>query len=114
MLALLFAAHLLGDFLLQNDWMQSKAHSSFVCGVHVAFYSLGFAALAAFGLLPWLAFWLIIVEHFAQDRFELHVRWMEFYGHTPPDAWPVGRLCVDQSMHLVFIAIVFVLTGGQP
>ena len=38
----LIIAHLVGDFLLQNDWMQAKSRSSSVCTAHVACYSIPF------------------------------------------------------------------------
>lgn len=43
MLAKLFIAHLVGDFLLQNHWMQAKSKSSFVCSVHGASEALSAA-----------------------------------------------------------------------
>lgn len=56
-----------------------------------------------------MALILIGVQHYAQDRYALHLRWMKFYGQTPPDKWPVGPLCIDQAMHIVWIAIVCLL-----
>lgn len=107
-LSLLIIAHLVGDFLLQNNWMQAKSRNSWVCTVHVCHYSLPFIPLAAFaGLPPW-AFLAIMVQHWFQDRFALHLKWMKFYQHTTPDKWPVGPLCVDQSLHLAFIAVCVV------
>lgn len=106
MLAQLIIAHLIGDFLLQNHWMQAKSRSSFVCSVHVGCYALPFIALAGFGTLPAWALAVILAQHWTQDRFALHLRWMETYRQTPPDKWPVGPLCMDQAWHLAFIGIV--------
>ena len=103
---LLLAAHALGDFPLQNDWMQAKSRSSFVCSVHVACYSLPFLGLVFFAGLPWWAFSLIVAQHWLQDRFSLHLRWMRFYRQTPPDKWPVGPLCMDQAWHVAFLGLV--------
>lgn len=110
-LALLFAAHLIGDFLLQNNWMQAKSKSSFVCTIHVIVYSLPFWPILWH--VPIFPSCLIFVEHWLQDRFALHLKWMKFYRQTPPDKWPVGPLCVDQSFHLAFIAAIYVLVGGK-
>ena len=107
-LALCFVAHLVGDFLLQNHWMQRKSVSSFVCTVHIAFYSTVFWLI-----LSWPLVLAILLEHWLQDRFGLHLRWMKFYGQTPPDKWPVGPLCMDQSLHLAFIAFVVVMGGAS-
>ena len=41
----LIIAHLIGDFLLQNDWMQTKARSSAVCTAHVACYAIPFTLI---------------------------------------------------------------------
>ena len=105
-LAQLIIAHLIGDFLLQNDRMQAKSRSSIVCTEHVICYSLPFVILALSGALSWWALDAILVQHWLQDRFSLHLKWMRFYKQTPPEKWPVGPLCVDQSFHLGFIWLV--------
>lgn len=101
----MIVAHVAGDFLLQNHWMQQKSKSSFVCSVHVLAYSLPFVALTFWGLPLW-AVAVILGQHWLQDRFGLHLYWMRLYGQTTPDKWPVGPLCMDQSMHLLFIGLV--------
>ena len=111
---LILAAHALGDFLLQNHWMQRKNQDSCVCATHVLFYSFPFTLLLAATLIrpelnflqPWQ--WIaIILQHYLQDRYSLHLKWMQFYGQTPPDKWPVGPLFVDQAMHLTWMGIVY-------
>lgn len=107
-LAFLIAAHLLGDFVLQNEPMAlRKASSSLACFCHVVCYSAGFGLLLALGL-PFWAYFAILAQHFAQDRWGLHLRWMRFYGQSTPDKWPIGPLCVDQALHVSFIALVAV------
>ena len=106
MIPQLIIAHLIGDFLLQNDWMQAKSRSSAVCSVHVACYSIPFLVLVAAGALPLWTLLAILAQHWAQDRFALHLKWMRAYKQTPPEKWPVGPLCMDQSWHLAFIGAV--------
>ena len=106
MIPQLIIAHLIGDFLLQNHWMQAKSQNSLVCTAHVACYSIPFVALVIAGVLPIWALLAILAQHWAQDRFALHLKWMSAYKQTPPDKWPVGPLCVDQSWHLAFIGAV--------
>jgi len=106
---LMLAAHLAGDFIGQNHYHQTKSKDSLVCTAHVAVYSIGFLLLASAGLLPWWAVLAVAVQHWLQDRFALHVKWMHFYCQTPVDKWPVGPLCVDQAFHLVFLATVRLL-----
>src|SRR5688572_21821581 len=107
MLALvIISAHLLGDFWFQNHWMQQKAQSSFVCSIHVACYALPWLVVMAFvPLQPWqLA--AILIQHWIQDRFSLHMKWMRFYKQTPPDKWANGPLCMDQTLHIAWIALI--------
>ena len=106
LLGFLVIAHLVGDFLLQNHWMQAKNKSSLVCSVHVAAYSLPFWLLVWRGWLPWQPVCLILAEHWLQDRYGLHLRWMKLYRQSPPDKWPVGPLCIDQAMHLAFVGLI--------
>jgi len=98
--------HLIGDFLLQNHVMQMKSKSSLICTIHVAAYSIPFCFGVGCGVLNHLQLAAILIEHWLQDRYALHLRWMKFFRQTPPDLWPVGPLCMDQSMHLAFIALV--------
>lgn len=109
MLAYLIIAHLVGDFLLQNDYMQAKSRNSYICTLHVACYSVPFWGIG----LPWWAYPAIMIQHWLQDRFALHLKWMKLYKQTPPDKWTVGPLCMDQSFHLAFIALVCWLGGIQ-
>lgn len=104
----LIVAHIVGDFLLQNDWMQAKSRSSFACLIHVLAYSIPFWAVCALGF-PALAALAILVQHFIQDRFSLHLRWMRLIGQTPPDRWPPGPLFVDQAWHIASIAAISLL-----
>lgn len=106
---LLLAAHLFGDFCLQNHWMQAKSRDSVVCTVHVLVYSLGFWALLAANILPGWMMLAILVQHWFQDRFALHLKWMRFYRQTDPSIWSVGPLCMDQAWHIAFIGAVVLL-----
>ncbi len=108
MIALLIACHLIGDFLLQNHWMQRKSQSSWVCTIHVFAYSAPFSTLS---LLPhhWIPHWAylaILIQHWLQDRFALHLKWMKLYGQSTPEQWPLGPLFVDQAMHIAFLGLI--------
>ena len=109
MIGLLIAAHAFGDGPLQNHWMQGKSKSSWVCSVHVACYSLPFLALVMYSGLSWWTFTAIIVQHWLQDRFALHLKWMRLYKQTSPDLWPVGPLYMDQTWHIAFLGLVSLL-----
>jgi hypothetical protein len=104
-----FVAHLIGDFILQNEWMAAnKKRSSVACLVHVLVYLLPF-------LLSNLEWWQIVmigVQHFVQDRTGFVLWWMRVCKRVPPDNWAQIPLFVDQAFHLLWIEIV-VLLGGM-
>ena len=95
-------AHLIGDYLFQNDWMQKKTASSFHAAIHAFTYALPFLCCG----LRWWQVAVIAAQHFAQDRLGWAKIWQRFVRQTPPDKWPVGTLLVDQTIHVLFIAWV--------
>ena len=100
----LIVAHLVGDFLLQNEWMASRKNKpggAIPCLVHVVLYMLPFLLI---GLLWWQLV-LIAVQHYIQDRTELTLWWMRHYKRASPQ-WTEGNLYVDQAIHLVWIQAV--------
>lgn len=60
--------HLVGDYVLQSDWMaREKTSRLYVAAVHALFYSIPFLALR-----PTLAAWaVIVVTHAVIDRWRL-------------------------------------------
>lgn len=104
--ALLLASHLIGDYLFQNEWMQRKSTSSYVCTAHVVTYCFPFLVLTLFGKIPWWALIAIFVQHWLQDRFELHKIWMWMIGSSTPDRWPLGPFLHDQAWHVIFLAVI--------
>lgn len=108
----LLLCHLVGDYILQTDWMAAnKKSSSFACAVHVAAYIIPF-------LITPLAWWqlvLIAAQHYLQDRWQF-VPW--FMAHTqhkgfaqPPMA-PWSVIITDNVLHGVWIGLV-VMMGVQ-
>lgn len=60
--------HLLGDYVLQSDWMaQNKTKCSKAAAAHAIVYSLPFLMLQP----SWEAFVVILDTHFLIDRFRL-------------------------------------------
>ena len=102
-------AHLIGDYLLQNDWMaNSKKRSSWICAVHVLAYLLPFL----FTPLAWWQLALIGVEHFAQDRTGVVVWLMRTKGSAafasgPCAPWSI--IVTDNILHVLFMAGVAAL-----
>jgi hypothetical protein len=99
-------AHLVGDFLIQTDWMaEGKKRSSWICLAHVITYMIPFFLTS----LSWLQLGLIALEHFLQDRTRI-VEW--FMQHTgrggflkPPNG-PWSLIFVDGILHVLFIALI--------
>lgn len=106
--------HLIGDYLLQNDWMAvNKKKRTWPCLVHVLLYT------AAIGLLTWWPWWallIVAVTHFIQDRTAIINWWMRFNRQTyfaqPPLA-PWSIIVVDNVWHLVTLYLIS-LGVGQP
>jgi len=100
-------AHLIGDYLIQNDWMaKGKKGSSFICGVHVLTYMIPFLFVQA----EWWQLALIAIEHFAQDRTNFVMWFMNVAGKSefakPPMA-PWSIIVVDNTFHVLFMAAIF-------
>jgi hypothetical protein len=102
-------AHLIGDYLLQTDWMaKGKKISSLVCIAHVAAYMIPFLFC---GLLWWQLI-LIGAQHFFQDRTNFIMWIMKIKGSAefskPPMA-PWSIIITDNIVHVLFIAFVVYL-----
>ncbi|MFQ5629637.1 MAG: DUF3307 domain-containing protein [bacterium] len=99
-------AHLIGDFLLQTDWMaRKKKQNSWVCLTHVLTY------LVPFLLTPfdWWQLLLIGIQHFLQDRTDIVVWFMEKTGKsefTRPPTAPWSIILVDSILHILFIMLI--------
>jgi hypothetical protein len=99
-------AHLIGDYLLQNDWMVSrKKQSHAACTVHVALYMLPFLWCD----LSYMQFLAIGLQHFLQDRSNFIVWLMRVKGSSrfaePPMA-PWSIVVTDNVVHILFIALI--------
>ena len=97
----ILAAHMVGDYVTQNDWMAAnKLRSWKVRAVHVTVYTLGFipvvlmAAMSPKGSAAFLA--LIWVTHFITDC----RRWAK------GDKWPPKPILVDQTIHIATLAVL--------
>jgi len=102
-------AHLIGDYLIQTDWMAlGKKRSSWICAVHVLTYLIPFL----FCGLEWWQLALIGVEHFAQDRTGFVVWLMKVKGSAafatgPCSPWSI--IVTDNVLHVLWMAAVAAL-----
>lgn len=96
--------HLVGDYLLQNDWMAlNKKKRHLPCAVHCLLYSL---AIWAFTGWPFWAVGLVCITHFIQDGTAIISQWMNAIGQKqfatgPCSPWSI--IVVDNVWHLVVL-----------
>ena len=97
-------AHLVGDYILQSDWMaENKKKSNIACLIHTIFYVLPFL------LISYISLWQIIImaiQHYYQDRYNFVVWFMKVKGSpnfakSPMTPWSI--ILTDNILHLCFI-----------
>ncbi len=113
--AWLLIGHLLGDWLLQNDWMAQGKQRSWINRAGLTHFSLYTAAVLTAGRL-WI--WRdrplgqliaigvsIFATHWFIDAGRLAECWARFYRQSNSEA---VRLMVDQTLHLLVLVGVAV------
>ena len=99
-------AHLIGDYLLQNDWMAlNKKKSTLHCLVHICCYMVPFC----FCGLSWIQLVLIAVQHFLIDRTNFVSWFMKVKGQgefATGICFPWSQIVVDNVLHILWIAAV--------
>jgi len=108
-----FIGHLIGDYLLQNDWMGSnKKEHWFPCFVHCLVYT---GAVALCTWWPWWTWPLIFVSHYLLDG-TLFVQWyLEMIGRPKfmkPPWFPWSWVIIDNTLHLVTLWLIQKLVAG--
>ena len=101
--------HLVGDYLLQEDWMAAnKKKNWFPCFIHCCFYSLAVCLFAQWSA-PWI-FLTIFITHFAIDRTQFVKWWMTNVSHqtnfTQPPFAPWSLIVVDNTFHLLVLYFI--------
>lgn len=96
----LLAAHMVGDYILQNDWMANrKQRSTMALLAHCLLYTmcfLPFLEYARTAVHAGLFSALLLLSHAIID----HRRW------TLGSTWPPKALMIDQTLHIVVLAIL--------
>lgn len=108
--------HLVGDYLLQNDWMAlNKKKSSIACAVHCIIWATCVCLFAGWmefsdSILAWV---LLFSSHFIQDRTQLVMFWMTRINRQQAFATgqcaPWSIIVVDNVWHVVQIWAVWKL-----
>lgn len=107
-LTLAFLGHLVGDYVLQTDWMaENKKHKTLPCVIHCVVWAGCVIFFAGWGLIPFL---LLFVAHYIQDRTYLVRQWMHLIGQdhfaTGPYS-PWGMVIIDNTFHLLQIWLIW-------
>ncbi len=96
--------HMVGDYLLQNDWQAlNKKSSTLVCLVHVLLYTL---SIWAFTSWPMWAMGIVAGTHFIQDRTGIIRAHMEAVGQDKFASGamaPWSLVVIDNTFHLVVL-----------
>lgn len=100
-------AHLIGDYIIQNDWMaQNKKSRSWPCLVHVITYMIPFL----FCGLTWMQMTLIAWQHFMIDRTQFVMWFAKIKGSknfvTTPALFPWSAIILDNILHILWIAFI--------
>jgi hypothetical protein len=107
----LLVAHLIGDWMLQNDWMARHKQASLfnrAIAVHCIMYTL--TTLGSLWLIgfrnstqpPYFIFSIfILLSHWLIDATSLARRWVHFFRQS--EVYFV-QIMVDQTMHIVILA----------
>lgn len=104
--------HLVGDYLLQNDWMALKkklptTEGRNACSVHCLIWTL---CVVFFASWPTWTVPLLFLAHYIQDRTNIVAWWMDFYGQKQFRTGvcaPWSAIVVDNIFHIVTIWIIW-------
>jgi len=104
-----FIGHLVGDFLLQNDWqaMDKKSMSIkgwLACLVHCLLYTA--AVVVCTGWWEWYLIILVFLSHFPIDKTYILVRWMVDDKSVDNNHKVWAYLFVDQAAHLFLLWLI--------
>jgi hypothetical protein len=129
----LLVGHMLGDYIVQNDWQAKwktnpppdgecgpreraarQNTADLACTVHCLLYTLA-VWLFSFSWMPWWGLAVCFVAHFVIDRFRLAGRWMRnvsgqaAFATGPLAPWSI--IVVDNTFHLITLAVIAALAG---
>lgn len=118
----ILVGHLVGDYILQNDWMASNKTNPhtilghLACTVHVSCYTAAIA-FTSFWWMPWWGYIACFAIHWVIDRYRLARKWMSVIGQEafatgPLSPWSI--IVVDNVWHLVTLLIIAALSGRLP
>ncbi len=116
----LLCGHLVGDYIVQNDWMAAgKTQRSLPCTVHCLLYTLAVWGCSFW----WMPLWGLAVcfaVHWPIDRFRLAAWWMRnvsgqaFFASKEHLMFPWSIVVVDNTAHLLTLFGIALAAQGIP
>lgn len=114
-LVLAIIGHLVGDYLLQNDWMaMEKKRNPMVALLHSMMWSMSVMMFSGWGgIHGWHGveiFGYLNTSHFFQDHTMIVHRWMKLIGQdafAKPPLAPWSVIVVDNVWHIVTLWAVW-------
>lgn len=112
-LGLALIGHLVGDYLLQNDWMANnkkrKDWTGFLaCEIHCFLWTCSVCLFSGWGPVEWF---VLHTTHFVQDHTQIVRFWMTRVNRQPrfvePPMAPWSLVVVDNVWHIVTIWAVW-------
>ena len=100
--------HLVGDYLIQNDWMaRNKKRSTVICAIHCGLWATTIIMFASWPLRLWP---ILFMKHFIQDRTEIVKVWMNLIGQAefrtgPCSPWSLT--VIDNVWHITVIWMIW-------
>lgn len=114
-LASAIVGHLVGDFILQDDFLASgKKRSSWICAAHCAIWTASVLAFSGWfiGRNCILIAVILFSTHFVQDRTNIVLWWMRLkwkdqtkFSNPPLGPWSV--IVIDNIFHILTIWLVW-------
>lgn len=103
-------AHIVGDFILQSDWMaREKVRSSFACLVHVVTYTLPFLLLTQVPeTLLVIAGTHFLIDRWRLPRFLIWARNLPFPGRRPFSECKGTGFSADTPEHLAWLLYIII------
>jgi hypothetical protein len=115
-LAYAIVGHMVGDYLLQNDWLATgKKRSTPICALHCLIWTACVICFAQW----WSATAAIFLfsTHFAQDRTQVigwYMRLMRQRAFATAPLAPWSIIVVDNAWHLVELVIAAFIATHAP